>query len=96
MPRKSKKIEPVLRGNLLRLARAFMALTGKESLRTVSRIIHSDPPFFDKLAEGSVSFTARKYDEMVAAFTKHWPRGERMPLLDDPQHKGKSHGKESR
>lgn len=81
----TKRLEPILRANLLEQARAYAALR-KSSLRTVSRQMHGDPPFFDNLASGSCSFTARKYDEVMAKFDEADWTGVLRPVPKNPIH----------
>jgi len=82
-------IEPILRANLFRLARAYVAATGV-NLSTVSRYAINDARTLARLRddEGS-SITLRKYDEAVRWFTTHWPNGRRLPPITDPTHQRK-------
>lgn len=71
---------PILRGNLLALAEAFVAATGRTE-EAVARAAHGDPPFFRRLREGQ-GFTARKYDDVIGWFDANWPRDVEMPKLN--------------
>jgi hypothetical protein len=93
----TKPISPVLTDNLIRSARALAEANGS-SMRTVSRQIHGDPPFFDNLIAGTCSVTLRKYDECMAKFDDKWPENVVRPVLNNPHHgkpKGPAHGKKS-
>lgn len=74
------KIEPILRDNLLLLARAY-ANHRKRAMTTISGLSHGDPAFLDKLIQRKCSFTARKYDETVARFREIWPEDLAWPAL---------------
>jgi len=66
-------LEPILRANLLRLARLYSEVQDVK-LSTVSRFSHGDPPFYDNLAKGKpVGFTVRKYDQAMRWFRANWP-----------------------
>lgn len=82
--RSVKGLEPILRSNLLRLARAYAKARGGIKLRTVSRYAHGDGQFFDELAARDISFTARKYDEVRAWFESNRPARMRWPKLYEP------------
>lgn len=69
---------PKLTKNLLSLAAAHIAATGG-ALSSLSKKAHSDSAFFDKLTLGEVSFSVRKYDEIVVWFFRHWPDGVAWP-----------------
>jgi hypothetical protein len=82
----TRPIEPPARANLLKLATAYCVQHDCD-FRYVSRLAHGDAPFFDKLKQQDGSFTARKYDEVVAWFTKQARAGVfKMPLLVDLKH----------
>ena len=82
----TRPIEPPARANLLKLATAYCAQHDCD-YRYVSRLAHGWAPFFDILKNREGSFTARKYDEVVAWFTKKARAGEfKMPLLVDLKH----------
>ena len=97
----TKPIAPVLRDNLLRCARAYIRLNGG-TLETVGRASCDDPPFFVRLDERMTtengvtrSFTARKYDELIAWFVVKL--GDAMPDLKNPDHQQrKANGKKGR
>jgi hypothetical protein len=88
MARKVQPVEPVLRGNLLALARAFADARGIK-LTTVAQMARTDGAFFNMLATSPersrvkhASFTVRKYDELVGWFSANWPKGAPMPKLN--------------
>jgi hypothetical protein len=76
----SAELEPILRENLLVLARAF-AKARDVKLITVGRLAHGDPPFFERLEKLEGSFTVRKYDEVVSWFDKNWPEDAERPSI---------------
>ena len=71
-------MESELRSNLMACASAFVAVRGL-SLTTLGRLAAGDWRFFDRVAEGSTTFTARKYDEVMVWFDEHWPDGAEWP-----------------
>ena len=77
-----EKIEPALREILLAHAKA-LAKHREVKLATISRKVHGDAPFFDRLA-GPVadrgSFTVRKFDEVMAKFDEIWPADLDRPV----------------
>lgn len=73
---------PRLQKNLLALADAYVAATGR-ALSSVSKRAHSDSAFFDRLRASEVSFTARKYDQIVCWFYRHWPPDVGWPARVD-------------
>lgn len=76
------KLEPLLADFLLTFARAAAKDRGAK-LTTISRRANGDSPFFDQLAKGKVSFTARKFDEMMVWFMDdaNWIDPARRPAL---------------
>lgn len=77
-------LEPVLRNNLLLLARTY-AEAKNIRLSSVARYTHGDPPFYDKLAKAKpAGFTVRKYDQAIAWFRKNWPEGLEWPSIWEP------------
>lgn len=82
---KPKSIEPILRHNLLKLATEYSRLSNL-TLRTIGKKMHGDGPFFEKLRDRGGSFTARKYDEVIAQFVKQWPEDQPFPALRDIEH----------
>lgn len=81
----AKKLKPILRRNLLNLARAYAKAEGV-LLRTVSARAYKDARFFDALAKNKCALTIDKYDFLIDWFTRHWPEGHKMPALIDPHH----------
>lgn len=79
----TQALEPILRDNLLTVARRF-AEARRIKLTTVSRLAHGDDPFFDRLAKKQGSFTARKYDEVMQKFRELWPEGIEFPPIKEP------------
>lgn len=45
------------------------------SLTTLGRLAAGDWRFFDRVVEGSTTFTARKYDDVMLWFSERWPEG---------------------
>jgi hypothetical protein len=74
------KIEPIMKANLLLLARAYVGAKGL-SLASLARIAHGDWPFFERLVEDRGSISARKYDEVMAWFVKNWPKDLAWPAV---------------
>lgn len=69
---------PRLTKNLLTLADAYIGATGNTAA-TLSKKAHSDSAFFERLMDGKISFSVRKYDEMVVWFRRNWPQGVPWP-----------------
>ena len=87
-------IEPALRQNMIVLARAYAEAKGVK-LGTVSAYAHGDTPFFDGLiaqakgkGPGRMSFTIRKYDQVMAWFDANWPDGLEKPFVWQPDGSG--------
>lgn len=70
-------METDLRRHLLETAAAYRAARNME-LTTVGRLAAGDWQFFKRL-EGEVSFTARKYDQVMAWFSAKWPEDTEWP-----------------
>ena len=109
MTKQIEPVEPILRRDLLTLATAYaratktaVTLPGRkgrprstDDLRYVSRLVGGDSLFFGKLDALGGSFTARRYDEIVAWFTANWPADSKMPVISTtipPQQKGRANG----
>lgn len=73
-------IDPILRANIMSLAKAFAKGRGIK-LATVSRLVRGDPYFLQDLSSGKCGVTSWKYDEVVTYFEKHWPLGTVMPKI---------------
>jgi hypothetical protein len=87
--------EPFMRDAMLAAARAW-AKAHRAKLATASWKAHGDSPFFGRLANGSGSFTVRKFDEVMAWFDdpKNWKTGTVPPEVVDlfvPQQLAKDH-----
>jgi hypothetical protein len=67
-----KRLEPVLRRNLLKMARAYCRARGIAP-STASRMAHGSGTFFKDISAGKVTFTCRKYDEIMCWFERNWP-----------------------
>lgn len=78
-----KKIEPVLRRNLLKLGSQYATLK-KLSEGSVSKYATGGATFFRDLRASKISFTARKYDLIVGYFRANWPENEKFPILEEP------------
>ena len=70
-------MESTLRRHLETCAQEFAKATEREA-STVARLAAGDWRFFDRLSEGA-SFTARKYDAIMAWFGVNWPEGVAWP-----------------
>lgn len=70
-------MEQELRAHLEILAAAFARVTKREP-STVARLAAGDWRFFERL-DGGASFTARKYDAILAWFGANWPEGAVWP-----------------
>ena len=71
-------METELRSNLLACASAY-AEARSVSLSTIGRLAAGDWRFFDRVEEGSTTFTARKYDEVIGWFSDRWPEETPWP-----------------
>lgn len=72
-------MQNVLRSNLLNCASAF-AEARRIKLSTLGRLAANDGPFFHRLRDTSKTFTAKKYDEVVAWFDVNWPAEAAWPV----------------
>ncbi|WP_292038610.1 MULTISPECIES: hypothetical protein [unclassified Brevundimonas] len=70
-------METTLRRHLETCANDFAKATNREA-STVARLSTGDWRFFDRLNEGA-SFTARKYDTIMAWFSVNWPSDAPWP-----------------
>lgn len=70
-------MESTLRRHLQTCAREFASATEREP-STVARLATGDWRFFDRINEGA-SFTARKYDSIMAWFSGNWPEASAWP-----------------
>ena len=71
-------MEQDLRCHLLTCAGAFIASKDRMALTTVGRLAAGDWHFFIRIRDGA-SFTARKYDEVIAWFADNWPATAAWP-----------------
>lgn len=71
-------MEMQLVNNLLRLASMY-GEAKRISEATIGKTIALDGKFFSRIRSGQASFTARKYDEIVANFSRRWPDGLAWP-----------------
>jgi hypothetical protein len=71
-------MEHELRSNLLACAEIF-ASNKQIGLSTLGRIAAGDWRFFNNLSADDKTFTARKYDEVLAWFSSHWPESAAWP-----------------
>jgi len=74
----AQHMENFCREYLLSVARAF-AKANDVTLETVSRQFHGGVYFLRDFENGSVTITLRKYDSMVKAMARHWPKGIAWP-----------------
>lgn len=70
-------METELASHLLTLSESFRA-DRKLGETTLGRLCAADGRFFSRIREGK-TFTAKKYDEVVAWFSKNWPEGADWP-----------------
>lgn len=70
-------METELASNLIALGSAFGKARNLEET-TVGRLCAADGRFFLRIREGK-TFTAKKYDEVVAWFSTNWPAGADWP-----------------
>lgn len=70
-------MESELSRHLLTLAAAF-GESRKLEETTVGRLCAADGRFFSRIREGK-TFTAKKYDEVVAWFSGNWPESAVWP-----------------
>jgi hypothetical protein len=70
-------MESTLRHHLQTCAAEFAKATDREP-STVARLATGDWRFFDRISEGA-SFTARKYDAIMAWFAANWPADKSWP-----------------
>lgn len=72
-------MENELATHLLTLSSRFAAAKQLEE-STVGRLSASDGRFFSRIREGK-TFTAKKYDEVVAWFDENWPNDVDRPAF---------------
>lgn len=70
-------METELANHLLTLAQVFGA-SRELGESTVGRLCAADGRFFSRIREGK-TFTAKKYDEVVAWFSANWPEKAAWP-----------------
>jgi hypothetical protein len=71
-------MEQQLSRNLTLCAEAFIA-SRNVGFSTLGRLAAGDWRFFTHLGDGSKTFTARKYDEVMGWFSDNWPDGAAWP-----------------
>ena len=71
-------MEAEMRSNLIRLAQGYADARGI-GLPTIGRLAAGDWRFFERIQDGAKTFTARKYDDVVAFFSVHWPGDAEWP-----------------
>lgn len=79
-------MERELTNNLITCFDAFVAVTGRKH-SGVAQVAANDWRFYDRLKQPGVTFTARKYDEIVAWFDANWPEGAERPEAVVREHK---------
>jgi len=78
-------MEHQLKANLLGCADAFIA-SRRLARTTLGRLAAGDWKFFDRLSDTDKSFTARKYDEVMAWLSDNWPDEAEWPAgVERPQ-----------
>lgn len=70
-------METELAANLIALGEAF-AEARDLKLSTIGRLCAADGRFFSRITDGN-TFTAKKYDEVVAWFDANWPEKTPWP-----------------
>lgn len=70
-------METELQDHLFACGTAYAAAKSLE-LSTVGRLSAADGAFFERLKDGK-TFTARKYDTVMAWFASNWPEGLAWP-----------------
>mgnify|MGYP001557771374 CR=1 FL=1 len=85
------RLEPILKANLIKLARAYAVHEGIK-MSTVARYIHGTSDIFEKLELGSASLSQRTYDDMVEKLEARWPEGLKRPKLREPFAEAKPKG----
>ncbi|RYC10051.1 hypothetical protein [Ciceribacter ferrooxidans] len=70
-------MEKALASNLLQLASAYGAATSLSD-STIGRLCAADGRFFSRIRDGA-TFTVKKYDEVIAWFSRQWPEGAEWP-----------------
>ncbi|WP_420478264.1 hypothetical protein [Brevundimonas sp. FT23028] len=71
-------MEDTLRHHLTTCADEFARLTKREP-STVARLATGDWRFYERIEAGA-SFTARKYDAVMAWFSGNWPADAEWPV----------------
>lgn len=71
-------MENEMRNSLLQCANAY-GVAKNISISTVGRMAADDWRYFDRLEHDNVSFTARKYDEVMQWFSANWPENAKWP-----------------
>ncbi|MBB2841433.1 UNVERIFIED_ORG: hypothetical protein GGE64_005216 [Rhizobium etli] len=71
-------METELARHLLTLCERFSEIKQLEET-TIGRHCAADGRFFTRIREGK-TFTAKKYDEVVAWFSHSWPEGSDWPI----------------
>lgn len=70
--------EPLLRNNLLSVAKAYSDATGL-GLATIGRQFCKDSYFFERVVEQGRPFSALQYDRVVSRFAEEWPDKAKWP-----------------
>lgn len=82
--------EPLLRSNLLSVAKAYSDATGL-GLATIGRRVCKDAYFFPRVIEQGRPFTALQYDRVISRFAEEWPSDvewpDEVPLPDEDDRK---------
>jgi hypothetical protein len=73
------RFEPLLRNNLLTLARQYGDATGY-ALGTVGSLLVGDAKLFLRLEDETAGFTVASYDRAVGRFSAVWP--DKIPWPD--------------
>lgn len=76
----SPRFEPLLRSNLLVLARLYGEATGY-AIGSVGSLVVGDGKFFARLEDETTGFTVASYDRAAGRFSAVWP--DTIPWPDD-------------
>jgi hypothetical protein len=73
-------VEKIITRNVLALADAYAAATGK-SLSTISKQFYGSAYFFQQLRARETSISVRRLDQMIEQFRSSWPEDVAWPIM---------------
>lgn len=84
-------MQKALSANLIRLRDDFMKARLKHGtpigVSVLSRLVTNNGIFLGSLKGARTTFTVRRYDDIVALFSKHWPNNAAWPEgIERPKH----------